>query len=97
MEDYKQIALKYCREQVLPKGYKINVDLSRKLITLVEDAAVNYNEFASGFDTDSEVQTCIETGDMDELICKACVNADYLTDDEKIFLKLTSKSDRPVE
>jgi hypothetical protein len=86
MADYKQIALKYCREQVLPNGYRINDDLRRKLITLVEDAAVNYNEFATGFDTDSEVRTCIETGDIDKPICEACINADYLTDDEKTFL-----------
>ncbi|RCV65739.1 hypothetical protein C5S53_02245 [Methanophagales archaeon] len=86
MEEYEEKVLKYCREQVLPKGYKINEVWRRKLITLVEDAAVNYNEFARGFDTDSEVQTCIETGDIDKPICEACINADYLTDDEKIFL-----------
>jgi hypothetical protein len=86
MEDYKQIALKYCREKVLPKGCRLKDDLRRKLITLVEDAAVNYNEFATGFDTGSEVRTCIETGDIDKPICEACINADYLTDEEKIFL-----------
>ena len=86
MKEYEKKVIKYCKEQVLPKGYKISEDLSRKLITLVEDAAVNYNEFTSGFDTDSEVLTCIETGDIDEQICEACINANYLTDDEKIFL-----------
>ena len=86
MGDYKQIALKYCREKVLPNGYRISEVLRRKLITLVEDAAVNYNEFARGFDTDSEVRTCIETGDIDNPICEACINADYLTDKEKTFL-----------
>ncbi|MCW3133448.1 MAG: hypothetical protein N2V78_03870 [Methanophagales archaeon] len=86
MEEYEALVLKYCREQVLPGRYKINEDLRRKLITLVEDAAVNYSEFASGFNTDLEALTCIETGDIDDLICKACINADYLTDDEKTFL-----------
>jgi len=65
MEEYEALVLKYCREQVLPRGYKINEDLRRKLITLVEDAAVNYNEFAQGFDTNFEVRSCIETGDIE--------------------------------
>lgn len=86
MEEYEEKVLKYCREQVLPKGYKINEDLRRKLITLVEDTAINYNEFAMSSETDVAVMTCIETGNVEELICEACVNADYLTDDEKIFL-----------
>jgi|GEM_PF-4384572 len=96
MKVYEKKALKYCSEQVLPKGYKINEDLRRKLITLVVDAAVNYNEDVVSFDTDSAVWGCIETGDMDELICKACVNADYLTDEEKIFL-LKSFMRRKIE
>ena len=86
MEEYEEKVLKYCSEQVLPKGYKINEDLRRKLITLVEDTAINYNEFAMSSETDVAVMTCIETGNVEELICEACVNADYLTDDEKIFL-----------
>lgn len=86
MEGYEEKVLKYCREHVLPRGYEINEDMRKKLITLVEDAAVNYNEGVMSFDTDLEVRTCIETGDIDDLICKACINADYLTDDEKIFL-----------
>lgn len=96
MGDYKQIALKYCREKVLPNGYRISEVWRRKLITLVEDAAVNYNEFARGFDTDSVVRTCIENGDIDNPICEACINADYLTDKEKIFL-LKSSLRRKIE
>lgn len=82
--------LKYCREHVLPRGYKINKDMRRKLITLVEDAAVNYNGGVMSVDNDLEVRTRIETGDIADLICNACINADYLTDDEKIFLLQSS-------
>jgi hypothetical protein len=96
MEGYEEKVLKYCSEQVLPRGYKISEDMRRKLITLVEDAAVNYNEFATNSETDVEVRTCIETGDIADLICDACINADYLTDDEKIFL-LKSSLRRKIE
>jgi hypothetical protein len=85
MDGYEEKVLKYCRERVLPRGYIISEDLRRKLMTLVDDAAVNYNEGVMSFERDFEVLTCIETGDVDERICEACVNADYLTDEEKIY------------
>jgi hypothetical protein len=96
MGGYEAKVLKYCRERVLPRGYIISEDLRRKLMTLVEDAAVNYNEGVTSFERDVEVLTCIETGDVDERICEACVNADYLTDEEKIFL-LKSFMRRKIE
>ncbi len=96
MEGYEKKVLKYCREHVLPGGYKISADMRRKLITLVEDAAVNYNEGVMSVDMDFEVLTCIDTGDIADLICKACINADYLTDDEKTFL-LKSFMRRKIE
>ncbi len=89
MNGYEEEVLTYCRERFLPRGYKISDDLRRKLMTLVEDAAVNYNEGVTSFETDFEVLTCIENGDVDERICEACVNADYLTEEEKIFLLKT--------
>ncbi len=96
MDGYEEKVLKYCRERVLPRGDIISEDLRRKLMTLVEDAAVNYNEGVTSFETDFEVLTCIENGDVDERICEACVNADYLTDEEKIFL-LQSFMRRKIE
>ncbi|MCK4735408.1 MAG: hypothetical protein KAT65_23345 [Methanophagales archaeon] len=96
MEGYEEKVLKYCSEFVLQKSYKISDDLRRKLMTLVEDAAVNYNEGVMSFDTDLEVLTCIENGDVDERICEACVNADYLSEEEKIFL-LKSIMRRKIE
>ena len=84
--------LKYCREQVLPKGYEINEDLIIKLITLVEDAVANYSGLDTSFDEDLEIMReetvlpCIEEGIVGEWIYEACVNADYLTEEEKIFL-----------
>ena len=92
MEGYEEKMLKYCSEQVLPSGYKINDDLRRKLITLVEDAVANYSGLDTSFDEDLElmreerVLPCIEDGIVGEWIYEACVNADYLTEEEKVFL-----------
>ena len=92
MEGYEEKVLKYCSEQVLPGGYKINDDLRRKLITLVEDAVANYCGLDTSFDEDLEIMReervlpCIEDGIVGEWIYEACVNADYLTEEEKVFL-----------
>jgi hypothetical protein len=92
MKGYEEKVLKYCSKRILPREYKINADLRRKLITLVEGAVINYNENGSFFDEDFEVGKkedvlqCIEAGDVDDWICEACANADYLTGEEKIFL-----------
>ena len=87
MSNYDAKIIKYCSERILPRGYKINADLRRKLITLVEDAVINYSENDSFFDREKEdVLPCIEAGDVDDWICEACANADYLSEEEKIFL-----------
>ncbi len=92
MVGYKEKVLKYCSKRILPRGYEIDTDLRRKLVTLVEDAVINYGEIGSFFDEDFELRgkedvlPCIEAGDVDERICAACANADYLTEEEKIFL-----------
>ena len=92
MKGYEEKVLKYCGKRILPREYKIDADLRRKLITLVEGAVINYNENSSNFDEDFEVREkedvlqCIESGNVDDWICAACANADYLTEEEKIFL-----------
>ena len=87
MSNYDAKIIKYCSKRILPRGYKINADLRRKLITLVEDAVINYSENDSFFDREKEdVLPCIEAGDVDDWICEACANADYLSEEEKIFL-----------
>jgi len=87
MSNYEAKIIKYCGKRILPRGYKINADLRRKLITLVEDAVINYSENDSFFDREKEdVLPCIEAGDVDDWICEACANADYLSEEEKIFL-----------
>lgn len=92
MSNYEAKIIKYCSKRILPKGYKINADLRRKLITLVEDAVINYSENGSFFDEvfgprgKEDVLPCIEAWDVDERICAACANADYLTEEEKLFL-----------
>ncbi|MCK4397987.1 MAG: hypothetical protein KAV25_03235 [Methanophagales archaeon] len=87
MSNYEAKIIKYCGKRILPRGYKINADLRRKLITLVEDAVINYSENGSFFDREKEdVLPCIEAGDVDDWICAACANADYLSEEEKLFL-----------
>jgi len=92
MSNYEAKIIKYCSKRILPRGYKINADLRRKLVTLVEDAVINYSEIGSFFDEvfgprgKEDVLPCIEAGDVDERICEACANADYLIEEEKIFL-----------
>ena len=92
MSNYDAKIIKYCSERILPRGYKINADLRRKLITLVEDAVINYSENGSFFDEvfgprgKEDVLPCIAAGEVDERICAACANADYLTEEEKLFL-----------
>ena len=92
MEGYEEKVLKYCSTRILPGGYKIDADLRRKLITLVEDAAVSYNKYSASSDRklkvmrEKRVQFRIESGDVDERICQACIKADYLTEEEKVFL-----------
>jgi len=44
MKGYEEKVLKYCSKRILPREYKIDADLRRKLITLVEDAVINYSE-----------------------------------------------------
>jgi hypothetical protein len=100
--DDKKEAVKLIDQTLLPRGYKINADLRRKLVTLVEDAVINYSEIGSNFDEDFEarekedVLPCIEAGDRDDWICAACANADYLTEEEKLFL-LMGDSESPNE
>jgi len=92
MEGYEEKVLKYCSTRILSEGYKIDADLRRKLITLVEDAAVSDNKYSASSDRKlkvmrkKRVQFRIESGDVDERICQACIKADYLTTGEKIFL-----------
>ncbi len=87
MSNYEAKIIKYCGKRILPSGYKINADLRRKLITLVEEAVINYSENDSFFDREKEdVLPCIESGGVDDWICAACANADYLTEEEKLFL-----------
>jgi len=92
MKGYEEKVLKYCRERILPRGYEINADLRRKLITLMEEAVINYGENSSFFDEvfgprgKEDVLPCIESGNVDERICAACANADYLTEEERLFL-----------
>ena len=87
MSNYEAKIIKYCGKRILPSGYKINADLRRKLITLVEEAVINYSENDSLFDREKEdVLQCIESGGVDDWICAACANADYLTEEEKLFL-----------
>jgi len=92
MSNYEAKIIKYCGKRILSRGYKIDADLRRKLITLVEDAVINYGENDANFDEGfglrekEDVLPCIEAGDVDERICAACANADYLTEEEKIFL-----------
>jgi hypothetical protein len=105
MSDYEAKIIIYCSKRILPRGYKINADLRRKLITLVEDAVLNYSENGSNFDEGfghrekEDVLPCIEAGEVDDRICAACANADYLTEEEKIvllksFLRRKTEADR---
>jgi hypothetical protein len=87
MDGYEDKVLMYCGERILPKGYKINENLRRKLITLVEDAAVNHSEGVKSFEKDKEVLTRIKYGDVDKWICESCIKADYLSEEDKILLK----------
>jgi len=89
MKGYEEKVLKYCRERILPRGYEINADLRRKLITLVEEAVINYSENVDdvfGPRGKEDVLPCIEAGEVDDWICAACANADYLTEEKKLFL-----------
>ncbi len=96
MSEYEEEVLKYCSTRILPEGYKIDADLRRKLIALVEDAAVNHNEYRSSSDRklkamrEKRVQFRIASGDVDERIGQACINAEYLTEEEKVFLLKSS-------
>ncbi len=92
MSNYEAKVIKYCREWILPGDYKIEKELKEKLIPLAEDAVLNYNDFSPGFKYEVQfmreegVLFCIEEDVIDEWIGQACVNADYLTKGDKIFL-----------
>lgn len=92
MSNYEAKVIKYCRERILPGDYKIEKELKEKLIQLAEDAVLNYNDFSPDFKYEVQfmreegVLFCIEEDVIDEWIGQACVNADYLTKDDKIFL-----------
>lgn len=96
MSEYEEEVLKYCSTRILPEGYKIDADLRRKLIALVEDVAVNYNEYRSSSDwklkamREKRVRFRIASGEVDEMIGQACINEEYLTEEEKIFLLKSS-------
>ena len=92
MSNYEAKVIKYCRERILPWNYKINKELKEKLIQLAEDAVLNYNDFSPDFKYEVQfmreegVLFCIGEDVIDEWIGQACVNAGYLTKDDKIFL-----------
>jgi len=92
MSNYEAKVIEYCSERIWPSGYETNTDLRRKLITLVEDAVINYGKNSSFFDEvfgprgKEDALPCIESGNVDERICAACANADYLTEEERLFL-----------